>query len=191
MDIRAWAVSVIRARWMKSLAATVGILILLWAILRYTVQTETTEQERQWVFFAAGLLGGVLTNVLTNWYLRTDEYRRGAYTERSKAIQAIVNDARDVRDTFVYWWFERGNPVSMLECAKSIEAVKARLFRLALYHEVWIGRRGVDAVIAFNEAVQAADLKAISSGDDAEKFLSPALEELKRQLRRDLGYDPK
>jgi hypothetical protein len=142
------------------------------------------------IAIVAAVLGALLT-LLIQWLTRRDSYRQGAYTERARAVQDLLNHARAVKDSCV-----RAQAVAQAPEAsaaiQAVEAAKVALMRQAFFHDVWISEdRGVRSVRDFNSRIDGAQMQKLDSRQAVEAALESPFTELRQALKKDLGFQPR
>lgn len=138
-----------------------------------------------------GALLGAGVTLLIQWITRRDSYRQGAYTERAKAVQDLLNHARVVKDACVAAQAAQGT-AQAAAAVQAVDDAKAALLRQGFFHDVWISEdRGVQSVRDFNAAINAGQMQAMSSRHAVEAALDPPFSQLRKALKKDLGFEPR
>ena len=174
----------------KALLLIVAIATLMALVIRFGVESGEETFERDLALLLAGGLLGVMGNIAVNWLSRTEEYRKGAYTERAKAVQELLDSARVVKQTYLDDWHARDAEMGVEREAPCFQEGKDDLLRLGFRHDVWVAERGVQAIRDFNSALDPALFGDFSNHGEVEAFLQPHFGALRKALCRDLGFAP-
>ena len=142
------------------------------------------------IAIVGALLGAGLT-LLIQWVTRRDTYRQGAYSERAKAVQDLLNHARAVKDACVLAQAARGT-AGAFAAVQAIDHAKAALLQQAYFHDVWISEeRGVQSIRDFNAGVIGNQMQAMASRQAVEAALNQPFDQLRAALKKDLGFMPR
>lgn len=170
-------------RWLPAIGSVVLLALLARGVLRVGLEAAKETFERELMVLLVGSMLGIISTLIVAWLSQRGEYRKGAYTERAKAVQDLLDHARSVKDACVK--VQAGGSVNTLE-----EAMHA-LRRRAWWHDIWVGRRGVTEIAKFTDALDAKSIAGMASREEVEKALAAPFEALRRDLCRNLGFQPK
>ena len=138
-----------------------------------------------------GAILGAAVTLLIQCLGRRDTYRQGAYTERAKAVQDLLNHARVVKDACVHAQAAQNTPNAQA-AVKAVDDAKAALLRQAFFHDVWISEnRGVQSIRDFNDAINGNQMQAMASRQAVEAALAQPFDQLRKALKKDLGFEPR
>ena len=175
----------------QALLVVAAMAALMALIIRFGVATVRESFERDFALLLAGAVLGVAGNIVVNWLSRAEEYRKGSYTERAKAVQELLDLARSVKQRYLDGWAARN--AKGLDRDAPIERLpkdKADLLRLGFRHDVWVAERGVQAIRDFNSALDPQRYADFSNQEGVEAFLGKHFGALREALCRDLGFKP-
>jgi hypothetical protein len=143
--------------------------------------------ERDFLLGISSAFMGLLASLLGLSLNRTEQYRQGAYTERAKAVQSLLHDARVVKSRALEIARQPGvaGPVLM-----GVIEHQELLLRNAFEQSVWVGEPGVEAVRRFNAAIARDNLLRLRTPAEVEAAVGPPFDRLRRDLMADLGYVP-
>jgi hypothetical protein len=192
---RAW----FRIAWRHVVAGFVCVVAALVA-LRVFASADKDSLERD---IALVVIGGLISVGVAAIYRAATlvaEYRQGAYTERAKAVQLVLSEARTVKASWFGSLLGRltavgVSPASMDPHTAVVDRLTPSLLLRTWENRVWIGRSGERAVYQFIDGLKAVHEHHgnwSTSPSDERARLEQAVGEpfgtLERTLMLDLGY---
>jgi len=188
-----------RFNWLRWLILFGGIAVA-WLLVRGGVSAPPGSFEASLYLVLAGAALTAVGKSVIDLATRSEAYRQGAYTERAKAVQEVLKQARAtmtlalefVGFTFASGWLVLAKQEGgQREVETQLNEAHERSRDLARYHRVWLGGRGEDAVVEFLEVLSENEAAAPpQSKEAAGDLIRAALRKLESRLMADLDYTP-
>ncbi len=156
-------------------------------VVRLGLGSSPNTFERDFILGISGAYMGLLATLVASSLNRKEQYKQGAYTERAKAVQSLLHDARVVKARAVDL---ANQPALAGSILASVEESQEILLRNAFEQSVWVGEPGVEAIRRFNAILTRDALLHLKTKAELEAIVVPPFERLRRELMSDLGYVP-
>jgi hypothetical protein len=183
----------------RSLSTVTASGLAAFGFVRAASSAAAGSGEQGFLFTLAGVAVAAAGKSIVDVAMRGETYRQGAYTERARAVQRVLQAARTARAAGGGAWLANqqvvisggGNFDIDRRYDEAIEAhgiAIATVSGTAFEEDVWLGMEGVDAARRFADTVQRLQFDAFETRTTYLAVVTAEMEKLRASLLAGLGF---